>query len=98
MGLVIMPLDFTIEQAITLSEVTSYVSYQRGKKVRYTTVEEVGRFLTAKPTLGCVCADDVSSAIEAALAKAGVKPVAAMRAPGAEGDVEMQEPPNKELS
>ncbi len=67
-----MPVDFTKEQAITFSEVPRYVSKRRGKKVRYTTVEEVARFLTDKPTLGCVCADDVSSAIEAALADTGV--------------------------
>lgn len=67
-----MPLDFAKEQAITLSEVPRYVPKRRGKKVHYSTVEEVARFLTAKPTLGCVCADDLSSAIEAALTDTGV--------------------------
>lgn len=40
--------------------------------IRYTTVEEVARFLASKPTLPWKCADDVTSAIEAALNEAGV--------------------------
>jgi hypothetical protein len=40
--------------------------------IRYTTVEEVGRFLAAKPSPGPVEIEDLSAAIEAALADAGV--------------------------
>lgn len=40
--------------------------------IRYTTVEEVRRFLGAKPASASVGADDLSAAIESALRDAGV--------------------------
>lgn len=93
-----MALDFTKEQAITLSEVPKHVPKRRGKKVhystvyrwatkgargrvlatamsggiRYTSIEEVKRFLNATPTVATETNTDVNAAIEAALADAGV--------------------------